>query len=208
MKKIVLSGLLLLSSLGIFAQENEKDKKSDWGFQVEAKLGFATLVQNNQVDLNGSANIGGFSLFYSNAGSTISLGAEQLQFKANGVSIGESYALDQKYLRIPLNYTYSLSILSDQFDDKLRAYGGMGVYASTLLSEKIQTNEENFKNKNQGWNGGFGFELGVDFKVNRDLIFGIGFETQSDFSKMKKNEFERKLEGIATVNFKLQYVIN
>ncbi len=210
MKNILFSIVLFLFSLTIFAQEKSEVKASKFGFAVDAKMGSATFLQTGKVDLNGSVNVGKFLFYYtsSDGSSSISLGIEELQFKANGVSAGENYALDQKHLRIPLNYSYSLSILKDHLDEKLQAYAGVGVYANTLRKEKIQTLEETYKNKNQGWNGGFGFEVGLVFQVAKDLNFGIGFETQSDFSKMKKNEIKRKLEGISTVNFRLQFVIN
>lgn len=33
------------------------------------------------------------------------------------------------------------------------------------------------------------------------MTFGLGFDTQSDLTKMKKDDVERKLETINTVNF-------
>jgi opacity protein-like surface antigen len=128
-----------------------------------------------------------------------------MDFNANGVAAGEGYALQHTYLRIPLYINYSLNILEKQLDNKLSTYGGIGVYANTLLKEEIQTLDETFKNKNQGWNGGLGFNLGVRFGITENLNFGIGFESQSDFSKMKKDGVERKLETISTANFTFEY---
>jgi opacity protein-like surface antigen len=128
-----------------------------------------------------------------------------LDFNANGVSDGESYALKQTYLRIPINLNYSLFILKNQLDSKLSAYGGIGIYANNLFREEIQTIDQTFKNKNQGWNAGLGFNLGLRFGVTKDVNFGIGFESQSDITKMKKNGTERKLEEINTINFSFEF---
>jgi opacity protein-like surface antigen len=96
-------------------------------------------------------------------------------------------------------------ILENQLDSRLSAYGGIGVYANTLLKEEIQTIDETFKNKNQGWNAGLGFNVGLRFGVAKNMNFGLGFESQSDITKMKKNGVERKLEEINTVNFSFEF---
>jgi len=100
---------------------------------------------------------------------------------------------------------FTLALFKEQLDNKLQAYAGGGLYANTLLTEKIQTLNGTHKNKNQGWNAGFGFEAGMKFEVSNNFIFGIGFESQSDFSSMKKNDVKRKLEKISTVNFSLGF---
>ncbi|HLS31812.1 MAG TPA: outer membrane beta-barrel protein [Flavobacteriaceae bacterium] len=205
MKKTVLILLALFSSACLMAQdEQETEKESEFGLRVGAKMGFATLVQSDMVDLQGSAN-GGEILFYYKmpSGTSFSLGIEDLQFKANGVAEGITYSLDQHHFRIPLKLKYTLGILEDQLDDKLQAYAGIGVYANTLWREKIQTLEETYRNKHQGWNAGYSIELGLVFEVYKDFNLGIGFETQNDFMDMKKDDVKRKLEGITTVKFTL-----
>lgn len=205
MKKTVLILFALFSSACLLAQENQETKKeSEFGLRVGAKMGFATLVQSDMVDLQGSAN-GGEILFYYKmpSGTSFSLGIEDLQFKANGVAAGTNYSLDQHHFRIPLKLNYMLSVMENQLDDKLQAYAGIGVYANTLWKEKIQTVEENYTNKNQGWNAGYSIELGMVFEVYKNFNLGLGFETQNDFMDMKKDDVKRKLEGITTVKFTL-----
>ena len=74
-----------------------------------------------------------------------------------------------------------------------------------MNKEEIQTIDQTFKNKNQGWNAGLGFNLGLRFGVTKDVNFGIGFESQSDITKIKKNGTERKLEEINTINFSFEF---
>ncbi|MDY0090632.1 MAG: hypothetical protein RBR78_09730 [Flavobacteriaceae bacterium] len=205
MKKTVIILLTVLSSFLALAQETEDTKrKSEFGINFGGKLGFGTLVQSDMVNLQGSANGGDMVYYYQfPKGTSVSLGVGAMQFKANGVTAGESYSLDQMYLRIPLYINYSLSVFGEELDYKLKTYAGIGLYANTLLKEEIQTLGGTHKNKNQGWNGGYGFQLGLKFAVAKDFDFGIGFETQQDFSNMKKNGVKRKLEGVSTVNFTL-----
>lgn len=204
MKKSIFTLFVVLSTFNAKAQE--ETKKPELGFNLNAKIGYAKLIQNEMVNLNGSINSGDLLFFYRlPSGTTFSTGVGLMDFNANGVAGGEGYALEHTYLRIPLYINYSLSVLGEQLDNKLSTYGGIGVYANTLLKEEIQTLQETFKNKNQGWNGGLGFNLGVRFSVTENLNFGIGFESQSDFSKMKKDGVERKLETINTANFTFEY---
>ena len=204
MKKFQLTLLFLL--ITILGSAQEEAKKAEFGFNTNGKIGFGKLVQNEMVNLNGSINSGDMVFFYRlPSGITFSTGVGLLAFNANGVSSGESYALNQSYLRFPINLNFSLFILENQLDSKLSAYGGIGVYASSLLKEEIQTIDETFKNRNQGWNAGLGFNIGLRFGVTKDINFGIGFESQSDISKMKKNGVERKLKEINIINFSFEF---
>lgn len=204
MKKTIFTLFVALTTLVANAQE--EPKKAELGFNLNAKIGYAKLVQNEMVNLNGSINSGDMLFFYRlPSGTSFSTGVGMLSFNANGVTAGESYALEQTYLRIPLYLNYSLTILEKQLDNRLSTYGGIGVYANSLLKEEIQTVDETFKNKNQGWNAGLGFNLGIRFGVTENVNFGIGFESQSDFTKMKKNGVERKLEEINTVSFSFEF---
>ncbi|WP_291115849.1 outer membrane beta-barrel protein [Flavobacterium sp. UBA6135] len=204
MKKTIFTLFIALITLAAKAQE--EPKKSEVGLNLNAKIGFAKLIQNEMVNLNGSINSGDLLFFYRlPSGTSFSTGIGMMDFNANGVSAGESYALQQTYLRIPLYLNYSLTILEKQLDSKLSTYGGIGIYANSLMKEEIQTVDETFKNKNQGWNAGLGFNLGVRFGVSENINFGIGFESQSDFTKMKKNGAERKMEEINTVNFSFEF---
>lgn len=207
MKRNLLTLIVLFCSFSLFAQDNQKtEDNSKFGMQVSAKLGYGTLVQSGKVDLHGTVNSGNFLFTYQlPGGASLSTGIGLMEFQTNGVSAGENYSLDQRYLRIPLYIDFTLALFEEQLDNKLQAYAGGGLYANTLLTEKIQTLDGTHKNKNQGWNAGFGFEVGMKFKVANDFIFGIGFESQSDFSSMKKNEVKRKLERISTVNFSLGF---
>ena len=204
MKKVQFALLFLL--LSFIANSQEEPKKPEFGLNINGKIGFGKLIQNGMVNLNGSINSGDILFFYRlPSGTTLSAGVGLLDFNANGVTSGESYALKQTYLRIPINLNYSLFILKNQLDSKLSAYGGIGIYANNLFREEIQTIDQTFKNKNQGWNAGLGFNLGLRFGVTKDVNFGIGFESQSDITKMKKNGTERKLEEINTINFSFEF---
>lgn len=209
MKKYIVLLFILMFSVSLFSQEKKEEKESaKFGWRIDGKLGFGTLKQTDMVDLNGWVNSGEFSFFYDFKNNiSLSLGAENLEFKANGVFLGENYALDQSYLKIPLKASFKVGVLEDATNNKLNAYVGLGVYANTLLKEKIQLLEENFKNKNQGWNAGMSVQLGITFDLNQDMVVGIGFETQNDFTKMKKNDIKRKMKGISTFNFRFQFNI-
>lgn len=200
MKNLFFTMVALMSTVMMNGQENEK--KHSFGFLANAKLGFAKLNQSGLVTTNGNVNSGDFQFFYSlPSGTYFSGGIGLLEFNANGVSGGESFALEHTYLRIPLYINRSVSIFKEQANNKINAYGGVGIYGNTLLKEEIQTLTTTFEEKNRGWNIGLGFNVGLTFEVSDSMTFGLGFDSQSDLSKMKKDNVERKLETINTVNF-------
>lgn len=206
MKKNVIALFALFTTVFAFAQEVETKNDSKMGIKMDAKIGYGTLVSSNMVNLHGNVNAGDILFYYEfpNGGS-LSAGVGTLQFTANGTTAGEMYSLEQSYLKIPVYYNFSISILKEQLDDKFQAFGGLGVYAQTLLKEEVKTMTATSTNKNQGWNAGLGVQLGVKFDVTQSLDFGIGFETQSDLTDMKKDKVERKLDKLSTVNFQLNF---
>lgn len=207
MKNSILILTILFSGLSLFGQEAEKaETKAKFGMSFQAKIGYATLASSGRVDLQGTANAGDMLIYYKISELTsISTGIGLLEYRANGTTAGESYSLDQTHLRIPLYMNFSMSLFEDALSDKLQAYAGIGFYANTLLEEEVKSLNASQTHKDQGWNGGYAFQVGMKFGISRDFNFGIGFETQSDFSAMKKNNTERKFEGISTVNFQLIY---
>lgn len=207
MRKSFFVLILALCSFSVFGQQEQEDHSaSKWGMNFQAKIGYATLVSTDVVELQGTVNAGDMLVYYkfSKLGS-ISTGVGLVDFKTNGTTAGETYSLEQSHLRIPLYVNFSMSIFEDALSDKLEAYAGIGFYANTLLKEEIKTLTANQESSNQGWNGGYGFQLGMKFGISEDFNFGIGFETQSDFASMKKNNVERKLEGTSTINFQIMY---
>ena len=200
MKKTIFTLFILLGTLVNNAQE--ETKKGEFGIIMNGKLGFAKLKQSGEVQLNGNVNAGETQFYYSlPSGTYFTIGVGLLEFNTNGVSDGENFSLEQNYIRIPLYINKTMPVLKEQLNNKVNAYAGVGIYGNTLLKEEIQTLSQNFELKNQGWNLGFGLNFGMLFEIYDGTSFGIGFESQSDITKMKKNGVERKLENINTINF-------
>lgn len=200
MKKTIFTLFILLGTLVNNAQE--ETKKGERGIIMNGKLGFAKLKQSGEVQLNGNVNAGETQFYYSlPSGTYFTIGVGLLEFNTNGVSDGENFSLEQNYIRIPLYINKTMPVLKEQLNNKVNAYAGVGIYGNTLLKEEIQTLSQNFELKNQGWNLGFGLNFGMLFEIYDETSFGIGFESQSDITKMKKNGVERKLENINTINF-------
>jgi opacity protein-like surface antigen len=200
MKKSIFTLLLVLITLNVKAQE--ETKKGEFGIIMNGKLGFAKLKQSGEVQLNGNVNAGETQFYYSlPSGTYFTLGIGLLEFNTNGVSGGENYSLEQNYIRIPMYINKTFLLLKEQLNNKVNAYGGVGIYGNTLLKEELKTLSQNFELKNQGWNLGFGLNFGMLFEIYDETSLGIGFESQSDITKMNKNGMERKLESINTFNF-------
>jgi hypothetical protein len=70
-----------------------------------------------------------------------------------------------------------------------------------LLKSELQTITGSTTTKNLGWNYGIVFNTGIKFLISDKTSIGIGFESQGDISKMKKDGVERKVEQLNSIYF-------
>src|SRR5690554_1761697 len=145
-KKIFLL-LTVFSVVALQAQENNEipqEKKSRFSYDVAVGIGRAKYSQTERVDITGSATNLDFRVNY-RLSDTYSLGSglDFLWVDANGVFQGNEFSLEQSYLRIPLKFTYTGEIDKGRgiraSNRTTHIYGSLGVYAGTLLREKVKT---------------------------------------------------------------------
>ncbi len=207
MKKQAFAALALLFLSGTaIAQETPEKKDSKLEFVVNGKLGFARLKQSGNVPLNG--NITGSDLLLSYQISPkwdIATGVGFYDFNANTTIAGNSVSLKNSYLRIPLQFNGDFSVFKNEKNgnDKIFFTVGVGLYANTLLKQEVEAVTGNFEDKNLGWNFGFSSQVGAKFVLSDALNIGIGLESQSDFTKMKKDGAEQRIEQFNGMYFKL-----
>ena len=79
------------------------------------------------------------------------------------------------------------------------------MYANTLLKQELETIAGNTATKNMGWNFGFSSQIGLKFVLTDALNIGMGLESQSDFTKMKKDGAEQRIEQINALYFKMGF---
>ncbi|MEO5775388.1 MAG: acyloxyacyl hydrolase [Flavobacterium sp.] len=208
MKNLILSASLLLITLSATAQTTTDKKESPISFLATAKLGFAKISQDGNVDLNGNIN-GGDALVSFKLGKMWSLdtGVGFFEFDANPTIDGYNASLTNSYLQIPvrINADFSVFDKGSQENQKIFFTAGFGVYANTLLKQELQTISGNSSAKNLGWNFGFSSQIGAKFLISDKMGFRLGLESQSDMSKMKKDDTEQKIKNINALYFGMEF---
>ncbi len=198
--------LLLVGIGSAFAQNTSEKKQSKFELQINGKLGFARLKQTNNVPLSGNVNGSDLLLAYKMSPKwSVATGLGILQFDANPTIAGNTASIRNSYLQIPVRFVgdYNLFHGSEPKDPKLFLTLGLGLYANTLLKQELETITGNTDTNNMGWNFGLSTGVGMKFIVTDALNLGIGMENQSEFTKMKKNDVEQRIEQMNTLYFRL-----
>ena len=200
MKKAILSIIFLTITTISLAQEDTANNNSNFEYQFQVKMGFAQLEINDFDPVNG--NLQQLDLALSNKLGNkfkISYGFGFSEFKANALFNDTPGALKNTYLRLPVNLLYSKS-----FQNKTTIVTGIGVYGNYLLKSKIPGLLDE---KNVGLGFGASVQTGVKFNISEDLDFGIMIESQTDFSKNKKNDSNQKITNTALLSLNFIYKI-
>lgn len=208
MKNYVLTSILFLITWSTFAQTEDGTSSSrTFEFVVVPKMGFARISQSNQPKLNGFVNGGDLlAAFKLKNNSFLTAGIGYNEFNANTTIAGESASLINTYLRIPVNYVTDISFSKQKANsDVITATIGIGLYANTLLTSELETTVGNTSEKNLGWNFGFSSYIGAKFKLTDTFNLGLGIETNSDFTKMKKDGLKQKIDNLTSLNLTLGF---
>lgn len=208
MKKLILPALVFLFSYTALAQTTSEKKENNFKFEVNTKLGFAKLRQTGSVPLNGNVN-GADILFSFPLGKKwdITSGIGYFEYNANATIAGNTASLKNTYLHIPVQFNSDFAIFNKENPENQKTFFtiGLGLYANSLLKQELETVTGNSSAKNQGWNFGFSSQIGLKFILSDALDIGMGLEGQSDFTKMKKDGAEQRIEQINALYFKMGF---
>lgn len=209
MKKQVFAALAILFLSGTaVAQEVKEKKDSKLEFVVNGKLGFARLKQSGNVPLNGNLTGSDILLAYKISPKwDLASGVGFYEFNANTTVSGNSISIQNSYLHIPVQVSGDFSVFRNEQPGTERVFFtvGLGLYANTLLKQDVEALTGNYDQKNLGWNFGLSSQVGAKFVLSDALNIGLGLESQSDFTKMKKNGSEQRIEQFNGMYFKLGF---
>ena len=206
MKKQILALALLAVSYTTLAQTETKQSKLS--LIVEAKLGFARISQEGSVKLNGSINGSDLLLSYKFAKNwDVATGIGMMEFDANSILAGNATSLKNTYIQIPvlINGNYVIFKNKETQNPNVAFIVSVGLCANTLLKQEIETISGSASSKNLGWNYSFLSQFGVKFIISDELNLGLGLEGQTDFTKMKNNGTEQRIEQLNALFFKLGF---
>jgi opacity protein-like surface antigen len=208
MKKLFLIGVISLVNYAVFGQtiaEKKTVSTKQFEISITPKLGFAKINETGNAPLNGFVN-GADALISMGISKKLSLssGLSYFEFDGNRTVFGNSSSLKNAYFQIPLRMNGDLDLSTNNSNTVCLSYG-FGIYGSTLLQQRIETYDEKSSKNNLGWNLGFSSQLGLKFKLSDTVNVGIGYESQGDWFKMKKNNIERKIDNMNAIYFRLGY---
>lgn len=207
MKKQIILVLTILLSLSAKAQTTTEKTESKLEFIINSKLGLAKLKQSGFVSLNGNST-GADALLSFKMGKKwdLAAGLGYTEFNANPTIAGNTASIKNTYLQIPVKVVGDFSIFDKvQSDSKIFLSIGAGLYANTLLNSEIETVSGNSSTKNLGWNFGISTQIGAKFILSDVMNLGLGLESQSDLTKMKKNGMEQRMEQINSLYLNLGF---
>ncbi|WP_284652290.1 hypothetical protein [Flavobacterium terrisoli] len=208
MKKQLFAALVILTSYAAIAQETPKTNESKLEFSATGKLGFARLKQTGNVPLNGNLTGSDVLLSYQiSPKCDISTGLGLYEFNANTTINGANASLKNSYLHIPVQFSGDFGLFKNVKPENQTVFFtlGIGLYANTLLKQKLETPTGNNEEKNMGWNFGISSQIGAKFLLTDVLKIGIGIESQSDLTKMEKDGVKQKIEQYNGMYFKLGF---
>jgi hypothetical protein len=206
MKKQILSALVILLSVTAIAQTTLEKKESKFELIINGKIGFAKLNQEGAITLNGNINGSDILLAYKISPKwEVATGIGTLNFNANPTIAGNTASIMNNYLHIPIQFNgeYNLFHGEESKNQNIFLTIGGGLYANTLFKQVIETVTANYENKNLGWNFGIETQVGVKFVLTNSLNIGLGLDSQSDLTRMKKDGVEQRIVELNALYFKL-----
>lgn len=209
MKKQIILGLVIMLSFYAKAQTTQETEKSRLALIISSKLGFAKLKQTDFATIHGNINTAeGLVSLKMGKKWELATGLNYSEFNGNVTISGNTASIKNSYLQIPLKALGDFSIFNKEgSDSRIFLTIGGGIYANTLLKSELETVSGDSKTKNLGWNFGLSTQIGAKFVLSDVMDLGIGLNSQSDFSKMKKDGIEQKMEQVNALYFNIAYKI-
>lgn len=188
MKKIIVLIFFALAFVKAFAQETTKQNHFD--FSLSYKLGVSKMNTSELKNFNG--NIQSKELLFGyllKDHIKISSGIGLIEFNANMFANGKLSNLNSQFIHIPLKF--NTDYYMNQSED-IKLILGIGALGNYHLRTKTENSIHTVRTKNKGWHFGVLAEIGVDFKITKDLNIGLLFESNFSPSFMKDEKMNLK----------------
>ncbi len=192
-KEYLIIFYFLITSISLFAQENDKSKFS---YGINFGIGSSTL-ENNQIGiLNG--NLVAIKLnvnydFSDNEMTKLKSGIHIVGFNSSFFNGSDQSRLKNEYLQIPFELSNRISLGKEA---KLNLIGAIGAYANLLLSSKILNLTNEINTKSGGINFGYNISMGTEYNISQNTSLNILLDIMNETNSIKKNGYEQKQTGI------------
>lgn len=187
-----------------FAQDSQPTTEihdySQFRLLAHGGIGFGNI--QNESAPNYNLNLQYFEVLFNykfteNYGIATGIGLNE--FSGNGFNESGNFYHERDELRIPLLVTADYD-----FDDKIKAIVGVGLYGKTNTSDDFRFLNRLEKDVFSDWGFGVQANFGLVFKLSELYSFGLNFNTQSDFSDYEANtgnsfSGEQRMKGVTAL---------
>lgn len=158
-------------------------------------IGYTKVINDDAPNYDLNVNTGDLLLSY-NAWKTIGIatGLGYSELSGNGFNTNGNFYQERTVIKIPLLLT-----LNKDITEHLIMTGNFGFYGQTIVKDEFQYIDSIEKDVYEGFNFGMQLGLGIGYRFDERVGFGINFNSQSDFSSFKtsnnatfKNEQKHK----------------
>jgi hypothetical protein len=203
--KYFLSTILCLSTIFCFSQNTQQtildgDSYSTFRILVQGGIGYGKI--ENETAPNYNLNLDYFEALINYRFSEqygIATGVGINEFSGNGFNAFGNFYHEREELKIPLLATADYNV-----NEKIRAIVGLGLYGKTNLTDDYRFLNNVVKDVYEDWNFGFQGNFSVLFMLTPNYSFGLNFNFQNDFSKIKANpgqpiSGEQRMENVSAL---------
>lgn len=203
MKKIILAGLMLASSLVVYSQDT--DESSKWGYSIAGKFGTARVESTGMVDTKMDLSGTDFNIQYDHSKSvSFKVGFGLYNAETNMAFNVENALFEQRMLQIPVGVMWRPNF-GEKKADWVDLSLGLDIYGKTITKSKFSTIDDSNTVKNFDWNFGAAVSMYLDFHVYKSLNVSAGIESFSDFSKNQKDDMKQKIVSSNLLSFKVAF---
>lgn len=183
---------LILNVVVLQAQETNTSK---FNIVAYGGIGYTKVINDDAPNYDLNVNTGDLLLSY-NAWQTIGIatGLGYSELSGNGFNTNGNFYQERTVIKIPLLLT-----LNKDITEHLIMTGNFGFYGQTIVKDEFQYIDSIEKDVYEGFNFGMQLGLGIGYKFDERLGFGVHFNSQSDFSSFEtsnnatfKNEQKHK----------------
>ncbi|TYC09704.1 PorT family protein [Bizionia gelidisalsuginis] len=181
--------------LNVVVLQAQETNTSKFNIVAYGGIGYTKVINDDAPNYDLNVNTGDLLLSY-NAWKTIGIatGLGYSELSGNGFNTNGNFYQERTVIKIPLLLT-----LNKDITEHLIVTGNFGFYGQTIVKDEFQYIDSIEKDVYEGFNFGMQLGLGIGYRFDERLGFGVHLNSQSDFSSFEtsnnatfKNEQKHK----------------
>lgn len=170
--------------LNIVVLQAQETNPSKFNIVAYGGIGYTKVINDDAPNYDLNVNTGDLLLSY-NTWKTIGIatGLGYSELSGSGFNTNGNFYQERTLIKIPLLLT-----LNKDITEHLIMIGNFGVYGQTIVKDEFQYINRIEKDVYEGFNFGMQLGLGIGYRFDERVGFGINFNSQSDFSSFETSD--------------------